>query len=435
MKRCLSTGNIDIGGDEVEEASANCLLNRKTRKLYKKSMNNDHPPASSSVVYPPRSTTVIEDIINAVANDNYDIHSTGETTLRTDSNASSSCKYHPCACMELKTQIGNQQLEIIKLVDQMNFVLSFLNITENIENTVLNPNGILDHVTTNKPLNMNTNISDHDDHSNDEPDVAHSIIDQESTATWSIIASKNIVSKYTGGSSTKVPKPVKFNDAVMSAVYADRQDKERRSNSFIVSGLMAKPNITDKESVSQLCNDEFSFSPSIVYCKRLGEVKPGITQPILVALKITTEATDIIARARTLRRSSDPYVKAHVYINPNLTKPEAHAAYLVRCRRKSNIINRSAVQRGPSNLNDATPYDAGTGTGTASAVAAAAAAMCVDAIQRQNTDPLASTSTAATVTDSVQRSHRVIVNSQFHRINEKNVVPSIDPPIGNGRPF
>jgi len=211
----------------------------------------------------------------------------------------------------------------------------------------------------------------------------------------------------------------------MSAVYADRLDKERRSNSFIVNGLVPKLDVVDKEMVSQLCNDEFNLFLSIVFCKRLGEVKPGIIQPILVALKYTTEAKEIISRARSLRRSPNEYVKANVYINPKLTKPEAHAAYLDRCRRKAQAINMPFAHH--TNVSNSATHDANT-------TPAEAAARCVEAIRSQHSDHLIDTSNVMMDTVSVHRNDRVIINSQYHRQSEVTTVPPTATLDASGRP-
>lgn len=64
-----------------------------------------------------------------------------------------------------------------------------------------------------------------------------------------------------------------------------------------------------------------------------------------MAVKSVNQAEEIITCARSLRRSTDPTVKNTIYINPNLTKAEAHAAYLERCKRRLQASQRPLVNR------------------------------------------------------------------------------------------
>jgi len=51
---------------------------------------------------------------------------------------------------------------------------------------------------------------------------------------------------------------------------------------------------------------------------------PGRVRPALVTVQ---QARDVIASAQGLRKSDNRYVREHVYINPDLTKAQAAAAY------------------------------------------------------------------------------------------------------------
>jgi len=67
----------------------------------------------------------------------------------------------------------------------------------------------------------------------------------------------------------------------------------------------------------------------IATCKRLGQVQTqsGKCQPLLVVCKSTDVVAAVLSSARLLRNSSNSVVKNSVFINPNLTKAEARAAY------------------------------------------------------------------------------------------------------------
>ena len=51
---------------------------------------------------------------------------------------------------------------------------------------------------------------------------------------------------------------------------------------------------------------------------------PGRVRPALVTVQ---QARDVTASAQGLRKSDNRYVREHVYINPDLTKAQAAAAY------------------------------------------------------------------------------------------------------------
>jgi hypothetical protein len=92
---------------------------------------------------------------------------------------------------------------------------------------------------------------------------------------------------------------------------------------------------------SQLVLNEFGLQPEIAYVKRLGQPSPGKTRPLLVALKSIDQAQHIINSARQLRQSENPIVRDGVYINPNLTKAEAAAAYQLRIQRRQAAQRRA----------------------------------------------------------------------------------------------
>jgi len=67
---------------------------------------------------------------------------------------------------------------------------------------------------------------------------------------------------------------------------------------------------------------------------------PGRVRPVLVTVRSVRQASDVIASARGLRKSDNSYVREHVYINPDLTKVQAAAAYQARCQRRLATATR-----------------------------------------------------------------------------------------------
>jgi len=61
---------------------------------------------------------------------------------------------------------------------------------------------------------------------------------------------------------------------------------------------------------------------------------PGKVRPLKVTVRTAEQAISVIAAARNLRKSNDEYIQSNVYINADLTKAQAHAAYQARCQRR-----------------------------------------------------------------------------------------------------
>jgi hypothetical protein len=141
----------------------------------------------------------------------------------------------------------------------------------------------------------------------------------------------------------------KFRQSMVAAVYVDQRDKDRRATSFIITGLLPSPSFTDQQIVTDLCSNEFNLQVNIASTKRLGKTSASLsssstkTQPLLVNLKNPDHTKTIISSARRLRQSTASVIRDNVFINPNLTKAEAAAAYELRCRRRLNVARRSAT--------------------------------------------------------------------------------------------
>jgi len=139
----------------------------------------------------------------------------------------------------------------------------------------------------------------------------------------------------------------KFRQSMVAAVYVDQRDKDRRATSFIISGLPTSSSFTDQQIVTDLCSKEFNLQVDISSTKRLGKTitSPSSSstkiQSLLVYLKNPDHTKTIILSARRLRQSTVSLIRDNVFINANLTKAEATAAYELRCRRRVNVARRS----------------------------------------------------------------------------------------------
>lgn len=125
-----------------------------------------------------------------------------------------------------------------------------------------------------------------------------------------------------------------FRQSVATAVYIDQSERQRRQSNVVVSGLQPSQTVSDAELFKNLCFSEFGIQPDIVKLKRLGSHQTNKVQPILVNMRQNAQAQLLISSAKQLRQSSDAAVRDHVYINPDLTRAEAEAAYQLRLQRR-----------------------------------------------------------------------------------------------------
>ena len=82
-------------------------------------------------------------------------------------------------------------------------------------------------------------------------------------------------------------------------------------------------------------------------CKRLGTVRVGRIQRLLVTVETVEQATAVTDAAKKLRHSPNSEIRDKIFINPDLTLAEQRAAYEVRCRRRqaSQRVEKTAVDR------------------------------------------------------------------------------------------
>ena len=142
-----------------------------------------------------------------------------------------------------------------------------------------------------------------------------------------------------GGSTTNSSAKNSFRNAVLATVYSERQNQESRAKNFVISGLPSGTE-DDKTVVEQLCQNDLNLCPSIRSCRRLGRKVVGKNQPVLVSVSTAHEASAVISCAKKLRQSADPMVNSQVFINVDLTKAQAAAAYEQRCLRRKKLQDR-----------------------------------------------------------------------------------------------
>jgi hypothetical protein len=254
---------------------------------------------------------------------------------------------------QMQLLIQHQQCVILKLQKQLNSILSFLGIDE--DDLTLNLEGDKFEGDNNAVRQQRTispsSIEDLTTEGTESPNLPNAL------PSWSEVVRR------------KRPRnPMKnFHQSVVAAVYMDQSTKKRRETSLIVTGLEPNGDKPDSELFSSLCRDELDLRPDVIRTTRLGKHVPpeGKPKPLLVILHDVEQVRDLLASARLLRRSANSTIRERVYINPNLTKAEAEAAYQLREKRRQATQHR-AIRSAPRQLSPPTsaigrPIDAASG--------------------------------------------------------------------------
>jgi hypothetical protein len=131
---------------------------------------------------------------------------------------------------------------------------------------------------------------------------------------------------------------------LVSAVYVDMQSTQRRARNIIITGFPTATRGSEAEHVEDFLDVEFQRRFDIVNCRRVGKPYPGKLQPLLVTLANERQAAYLVDNAKRLRASSTSYVSQSIYINADMTRAQAKAAYDIRCRRRE--INRRSATSG-----------------------------------------------------------------------------------------
>ena len=125
---------------------------------------------------------------------------------------------------------------------------------------------------------------------------------------------------------------------LLSAVYVDLEQKKRRANKIIISGLpVAADDRQGVQSFLQVEFDEISPHLQVTSTRRLGRQQSDRIQPLLATCSNVDDAQFILNNAM-LRKSANSLVRGQVYINPDLTKAEASAAFEMRQRYSSECV-------------------------------------------------------------------------------------------------
>jgi len=259
-----------------------------------------------------------------------------------DSVVSQSAVYTQCAAntnnvallkksiSEMRSVIGQQQAVINKLTTRLEFVMSFL--------------GINDPDQMNISHSKSTNPSNNAGGSLSWPLLQSTSNQQPAGSVDPSARSTNVSAASAAASGRSAQRPPNLIDNILSAVYADKNEKERRAKSVVVTGLADQSNVTDKDLFHNICSSQFGIDLQIINCKRLGSTVEGRIQPLLVMLPSAQTASELVTMSKSLSRSTNVSLRS-MYINHNLTRAEARSAYELRCQRRTAAQRRQEQQQ------------------------------------------------------------------------------------------
>lgn len=221
---------------------------------------------------------------------------------------------------QLRTTVNNQQ-------DQINALLSILGVTST-PATVPHSEGLSSSATL----------------------PSSSLSDEASSA----VTTAPVVRSYANTVRDIPALSAPLKQAVVTAVYRDLKEHERRARNIIINGVPpVDVHTDDSQRVSLLLESEFGVKPDIVKFRRIGKKQPTKAQPLLITLRTDDQATYFVDNAKRLRQSSDAHVRHHVFVNRDVTKAEAQAAYMARCERRQRAAEW-AMRRPGSDLGSST---------------------------------------------------------------------------------
>ena len=225
---------------------------------------------------------------------------------------------------ELVKKVKDQQETIATLTQQVNFLLSYLGIET-----------IPSHAST----------------SSTSPPVSAAAAVSAAASGSTSSPGTNVQPTNQSYASITVRRPVPLSSAlkqaVVSAVYRDFEDKDRRSKNVVINGMPTSTG-DDVTAVRELLATEFDQEFNVVKCRRLGRFQSGKLQPLLVTMESDVQAAYITRNAKILRQSSRESVRRSVFINPDLTRAEAFTAYQNRCERRQRDAKRQPTSESSS---------------------------------------------------------------------------------------
>lgn len=127
----------------------------------------------------------------------------------------------------------------------------------------------------------------------------------------------------------------------MVEIEHQREEKKKRSLNVIVSGLPAQEGVNDKNLFEKFCEDNLTVKPRVMRTSRpMRPADSNVPPKLIVTLQSAEDAHDVISSSSILRHSSE---FSRVFINRDLTREEASAAYESRCRKRNSKRTQSTT--------------------------------------------------------------------------------------------
>lgn len=149
-------------------------------------------------------------------------------------------------------------------------------------------------------------------------------------------------------------QPAQAQNVTLIEFHRELEEKKRRSSNVVVRGLAPLPGISDDELFNRFMENNLTVKYPFKRnkCRRLGKAHPGKTQPLLVTFESVIGAADVLECASQLREKAPG-----VFINPDMTRAEAQAAYEERARRRER--RRKAAEKQNQEVTNAHGIDHG----------------------------------------------------------------------------
>ena len=213
---------------------------------------------------------------------------------------------------ELLSMVHSQQETINTLSAKLNFVLSFLGITD--EERKETAGGV---ETPGLPVKPSESQSRNDQIM---PSAAHSVMYASTVGAHALQGTRSDAAAHR--------QPSSFRDAVAAVVSAEQRSRECRAKTLIVTGLVPSAGNTDKIHFKRFCMMKLGIEPILIFMRRLSN-DTGRVRPLLVCLPTEDDVLAITSNVKMLQNSVSA---RNMYINRNLCKEEVRLAYEARCR-------------------------------------------------------------------------------------------------------
>jgi len=149
---------------------------------------------------------------------------------------------------------------------------------------------------------------------------------------------------------------------VAKAVRDDAQEKERRRNNIIVTGIPPEHGVPDDELFLDFCVTHLKVKPLLVTdkCKRIDRIVIGRVPRLRVVFANVEARDSVLKLGKTLKNATDQKVRT-VYLNPDLTPVEAKEAFEARVERRAKRMAQSSdttniVVSGSATSADLSPF-------------------------------------------------------------------------------